>query len=146
MKNELLRLCFFRRRRSRSIILFGLKIRRPLLSHRSLSPPSPLLSPPPPPTHPPHKKKPLKTEDGVLHLHLTKADPGEPWAAAFAGHEKQQAGGAQGSSPAEDDAGRLLLERFQQEHPGLDFSGARLSGPAPDPRTFLKDLEEQERS
>ena len=91
------------------------------------------------------------TEDGVLHLHLTKADPGEPWAAAFEGHEKQKAQEpGSSSSPltandaAADDTARLLLERFQQEHPGFDFSGAQLSGPAPDPRTFLKDLEEQQ--
>ena len=37
-----------------------------------------------------------------------------------------------------------MLERFQQEHPGFDFSGAQLSGPAPDPRTVVKDLEEQQ--
>ena len=31
----------------------------------------------------------------------------------------------------------LMLERFQAEHPGFDFSGAEFSGAAPDPRTFM---------
>lgn len=31
----------------------------------------------------------------------------------------------------------LMLERFQAEHPGFDFSGAEFSGSAPDPRTFM---------
>ena len=32
---------------------------------------------------------------------------------------------------------KLMLERFQEEHPGFDFSGAEFSGAAPDPRTFM---------
>jgi hypothetical protein len=31
----------------------------------------------------------------------------------------------------------MLLERFQAEHPGFDFSGAEVTGAVPDPRTFL---------
>ena len=31
----------------------------------------------------------------------------------------------------------MMLERFQSEHPGFDFSGADFSGAAPDPRTFM---------
>jgi hypothetical protein len=38
----------------------------------------------------------------------------------------------------EEEARRqLMLERFQLEHPGFDFSGAEFSGAAPDPRTFM---------
>jgi hypothetical protein len=32
---------------------------------------------------------------------------------------------------------QLMLERFQQENPGFDFSGAEFSGGAPDPKTFM---------
>jgi hypothetical protein len=32
---------------------------------------------------------------------------------------------------------RILLERFQEENPGFDFSGAEVNGTVPDPRTFM---------
>jgi len=32
---------------------------------------------------------------------------------------------------------RLLLERFQEENPGFDFSGATFNGQAPDPSIFM---------
>jgi hypothetical protein len=32
---------------------------------------------------------------------------------------------------------KLLLQRFQMEHPGFDFSNAEFSGDAPNPREFL---------
>lgn len=38
---------------------------------------------------------------------------------------------------AQSDQQRLLLERFQAEHPGFDFSGATFNGQAPNPRTFM---------
>lgn len=31
----------------------------------------------------------------------------------------------------------MMLERFQEENPGFDFSNAAFSGAAPDPRTFM---------
>jgi len=71
-------------------------------------------------------------EDGVLHIQLARAEHAATWTSAIAGHEvsfvEQQA-----------DQRRLMLERFQQEHPGFDFSGAQFSGNVPDPRTFLRD-------
>jgi hypothetical protein len=74
------------------------------------------------------------TEDGVLHIELDKAEEASTWPSAIAGHQidvaKQQA-----------DQKRLMLERFQQEHPGFDFSGAQFTGDIPDPRTFMKDLD-----
>jgi hypothetical protein len=73
-------------------------------------------------------------EDGVLHIELTKAEEASTWLSAIAGHQidlaKQQA-----------DQKRLMLERFQQEHPGFDFSGAQFTGEIPDPRKFMKDLD-----
>ena len=32
---------------------------------------------------------------------------------------------------------KLMLERFGEENPGFDFSGAEFSGGAPDPRNFM---------
>jgi hypothetical protein len=32
---------------------------------------------------------------------------------------------------------KVMLERFGEEHPGFDFSGAEFNGMAPDPRTFM---------
>ncbi len=31
----------------------------------------------------------------------------------------------------------ILLERFQQENPGFDFSDAKMNGNVPDPRNFM---------
>ena len=70
-------------------------------------------------------------DDGVLQLTLTKALKGETWPSAFSGH------GALDAVAAEDVKKRMLLERFGEEHPGFDFSGADVSGTVPDPRTFL---------
>lgn len=78
----------------------------------------------------------ISTEDGVLHIELAKAEEASTWPSAIAGHQidvaKQQA-----------DKKRLMLERFQQEHPGFDFSGANFTGDIPDPRTFMKDLDKE---
>jgi len=70
-------------------------------------------------------------EDGVLHVTLQKQTPGEPWPAVFVGHR--------GLDPARQQAEtqRLMLERFQLENPGFDFSGAEFNGAAPDPSKFL---------
>lgn len=72
-------------------------------------------------------------EDGVLHIQLAKAQADTTWASAIAGHELR-------ADQQQEDQKRLLLERFQQEHPGFDFSSAEFSGgEVPDPRTFLRD-------
>jgi hypothetical protein len=75
-------------------------------------------------------------EDGELHITLAKACQGEHWTAAMKGHDVQPAA-------AEDDRKRLLLERFQREHPGMDFSGAVVQGEAPDPARFMGGFEKQ---
>eukprot|EP00892_Ulva_mutabilis_P001890 jgi/Ulvmu1/11701/UM008_0112.1 len=69
-------------------------------------------------------------EDGELHISLQKAKQGEHWQGAIQGH-------VLGEADAEEDKKRLLLERFQLEHPGMDFSGAEVNGAAPDPAGFL---------
>ena len=73
-------------------------------------------------------------EDGELHIQLQKAEEAATWASAIAGHEATAA-------ERQDDQRRLMLERFQAEHPGFDFSGAQFSGAVPDPRTFMRDLD-----
>jgi len=32
---------------------------------------------------------------------------------------------------------KILLERFGQENPGFDFSGAEMNGMVPDPKNFM---------
>jgi hypothetical protein len=69
-------------------------------------------------------------EDGTLHIQLQKLQQGEPWPSALVGH-------ALDAAAAQQDQQRLLLERFQVEHPGFDFSGAKVNGEVPNPRTFM---------
>ena len=79
----------------------------------------------------------MSAEDGLLHIELSKSEEGATWPSAIAGHDvavaEQQA-----------DQKRLMLERFQAENPGFDFSGAQFSGEVPDPRTFMRDLKTQQ--
>ena len=69
-------------------------------------------------------------EDGELHIALTKSLEGETWPSPIQGHGLDKA-----SQQAEQK--RLLLERFQVEHPGFDFSGASVNGDAPNASTFM---------
>eukprot|EP00798_Chlamydomonas_sp_ICE-L_P003977 gene3977-14056_t len=69
-------------------------------------------------------------EDSTLHVTLTKLQPGDPWRSAIQGHELS-------AMDATKEQERLVLERFQKEHPGFDFSGAKFSGAAPNPSTFM---------
>jgi hypothetical protein len=73
-------------------------------------------------------------DDGVLQLTLVKARKAETWACVFKGHE---AGAAETAAALEADKRRILLERFQEENPGFDFSQAEVNGQIPDPRTFM---------
>ncbi|KAJ9505878.1 hypothetical protein QJQ45_017847 [Haematococcus lacustris] len=72
----------------------------------------------------------LDAEDGSLHITLQKLQQGEPWPSALRGHEADPL-------TQQRDTERLMLERFQQEHPGFDFSGASFNGSVPNPRTFM---------
>lgn len=70
--------------------------------------------------------------DGVLHINLQKASCGQTWTGATR-HRGQQL------SPLEqaEMKQKILLERFQREHPGFDFSQAKFNGAAPDARKFM---------
>ena len=62
---------------------------------------------------------------------MVKAIRGEHWRAAFANHIR--------TDPVTEEEVRkqIMLERFQAENPGFDFSGAEFSGAVPDAASFL---------
>ncbi|EWM30280.1 CS-like domain protein [Nannochloropsis gaditana] len=70
-------------------------------------------------------------EDGELHVLLQKAKKGEVWPSALAGR------GSLDPVTSESVRKQLMLERFQEENPGFDFSNAEFNGAVPDPETFL---------
>merc|ERR1712039_529467 len=70
-------------------------------------------------------------EDGELHIQLGKVRKAETWASALKGHGQLDMFSEQEVNK------KLMLERFQEEHPGFDFSQASFSGQAPSARTFM---------
>ncbi|KAJ1637830.1 nudC domain-containing protein 2, partial [Pavlovales sp. CCMP2436] len=70
-------------------------------------------------------------EDGTLHLSLVKGSRGVTWAALLKGHS------AFDPLTQQEVAKSLMLERFQAENPGFDFSGASFNGEVPDPKSFM---------
>ena len=71
-------------------------------------------------------------DEGVIQLCLQKMRKGATWPSVFEGHAGLDAAAAM------DVQRRMLLERFQAENPGFDFSGAEVNGTVPDPRTFMR--------
>ncbi|XP_074579357.1 uncharacterized protein LOC141835864 [Curcuma longa] len=70
-------------------------------------------------------------EDEVMHITLQKRDKGKTWSSPILGQ------GLLDSYAADLEQKRLMLQRFQEENPGFDFSQAQFSGTCPDPRTFM---------
>lgn len=70
-------------------------------------------------------------EDGELHLQLQKVRRGEMWHSAIAGH------GQLDMFTEQEVQKKIMLERFQDENPGFDFSQAQFSGNCPDARSFM---------
>ncbi|CAK87582.1 unnamed protein product (macronuclear) [Paramecium tetraurelia] len=70
-------------------------------------------------------------EDEELHIILQKAYKGELWPSVFVGHGKVD------PMTEQELQKKMLLERFQEEHPGFDFSGAQVNGMVPDARSFM---------
>lgn len=56
---------------------------------------------------------------------------GQIWPSALAGR------GQMDLITSEEVKKKLMLERFQEENPGFDFSNATFNGAVPDPQTFL---------
>ena len=69
--------------------------------------------------------------DGELEISLQKAAKAETWDSALLGHGKMD------PFTRSEVQKKLMLERFGEENPGFDFSGAEFSGGAPDPRNFM---------
>jgi len=70
-------------------------------------------------------------EDGVLHFSLTKGSKGSTWESLLKGHTPVD------PFTQSEVQKSLMLERFQAENPGFDFSGASFNGSVPDPKTFM---------
>merc|ERR1712098_198954 len=70
-------------------------------------------------------------EDNVLTIYLKKLYKAETWYAAFKNH------GELDPFTAEQQKQKVLLERFQSENPGFDYSEATFSGMCPEPRKFM---------
>merc|ERR1712151_1135828 len=79
-------------------------------------------------------------EVGELHIQLQDVRKGETWAAALKGHGQLDMFSEQEVNK------KLMLERFQEEHPGFDFSQASFSGQAPSARTFMGGVSHDARS
>eukprot|EP01035_Chromulina_nebulosa_P020875 gene20875-27061_t len=71
--------------------------------------------------------------DGELQIILSKMRKAEAWDCALVG----KAGSKIDPYTKEEVKKKLLLERFQEEHPGFDFSGADFNGMVPDAREFM---------
>ena len=71
--------------------------------------------------------------DGELNINLQKMNKAEAWDCALMG----QTGSKLDAFTKEETKKKLMLERFQEEHPGFDFSGADFNGQVPDARTFM---------
>jgi hypothetical protein len=74
----------------------------------------------------------LDSQDSTLQIVLYKQRRGETWEFALQGKDTT-------SNPflQRELQQQLLLERFQEENPGMDFRSATFNGSIPDPRTFM---------
>ena len=70
-------------------------------------------------------------EDDELHIQLAKMKKGETWSSACLGHQSLD------PMMQEEVKKKILLERFQEENPGFDFSDAQMNGNVPNAREFM---------
>ena len=73
-------------------------------------------------------------EDGLIIITVEKAIKGDTWMSVFKGQEKMN------PFQKEEVQKKMLLERFQEENHGFDFSDAEINGNVPDPKTFMGGL------
>jgi hypothetical protein len=71
--------------------------------------------------------------DGEININLQKMNKAEAWDAALIGRSGVQVD----DFTKEEVKKKLMRERFQEEHPGFDFSGADFNGAVPDAREFM---------
>jgi len=78
-------------------------------------------------------------EEDCIVIHLCKANQALIWESPLVGRVVHGQRVQSQLSPIDVERERetILRERWQQEHPGMDFSGAVFNGSAPDPRTFM---------
>mmetsp|Transcript_26993 Transcript_26993/g.26623 ORF Transcript_26993/g.26623 Transcript_26993/m.26623 type:complete len:80 (-) Transcript_26993:20-259(-) len=70
-------------------------------------------------------------DNDELVINLQKMRKAETWASCCKRHGELDA------FTKTEVQKQLMLERFQQENPGFDFSNAEFNGNVPDPRTFM---------
>ncbi|RAL43316.1 unnamed protein product [Cuscuta campestris] len=70
-------------------------------------------------------------EDDIMHVTLQKRDKGQTWPSPIMGE------GQLDPYATDLEQKRLMLQRFQEENPGFDFSQAQFSGNCPDPKSFM---------
>nr|GMD26895.1 nudC domain-containing protein 2 [Ipomoea batatas] len=70
-------------------------------------------------------------EDDIMHVTLQKRDKGQTWSSPIIGQ------GQLDPYTTDLEQKRLMLQRFQEENPGFDFSQAQFNGNCPDPRSFM---------
>lgn len=75
-------------------------------------------------------------EDGELNINLTKMVKAEVWEAALLGKD----GATVDLHTREELKKTMLKDRFQEEHPGFDFSGAEINGNIPSAKEFMGGL------
>ncbi|KAL7439569.1 hypothetical protein ACHAXH_006285 [Discostella pseudostelligera] len=96
-------------------------------------------------------------DEGVITIILIKCFRGQTWDSVLRGLDDSVAAATTSSSEDVEGNGEnndavngvvdpftrqemqrsLMLERFQEEHPGFDFRDATFNGEVPDPRTFM---------
>ena len=70
-------------------------------------------------------------DSGELNINLQKMKKGVAWPCVFVGHDEVD------PLAKNEVQKKLMLERFQEENPGFDFSNAEFNGSVPDARTFM---------
>lgn len=78
-------------------------------------------------------------DEGEIEILLQKMRKAEMWPSALVGH------GEMDQFTKEQVQKSMMLERFGEENPGFDFSGAEFSGSCPDPRKFMGGVKHQRR-
>lgn len=71
--------------------------------------------------------------DGEININLQKMIKAEQWSSALVG----KSGAEVDAFTQEQIKKKLLLERFQEEHPHFDFSGAEFNGSVPLAKEFM---------
>ncbi|EAZ51301.1 hypothetical protein, partial [Cryptosporidium parvum Iowa II] len=75
------------------------------------------------------------SENNELIVQLSKMRKGSVWNSVIASNENSL-----NSIDIENMKKQMMLERFQRENPGFDFSNAEFNGNIPDPRNFMGGL------